>query len=90
MIEPENARHWQAIADSLVEKAGADDPETFAFFVRLLDTTRERLRESAASLRGPLPVGGDGRTVRGFSWEDIARPLGVSKQAAMKRFGARG
>lgn len=88
MIEPRELQRWQRHMDTLIQRAGEDDPDTFAALVRLLDATRARLPEAAAQLQRPIQLA-DKRTVRGYSWADIAQALGVSRNAAFKRFHTR-
>lgn len=64
----------------MVSNVSANDPEAFAVLVRLADwLNKEGLSTAADGLR----------MIGGYSWSEIARPLGVSKSAAFQRFGAR-
>lgn len=56
-------------------RAGAD-LAMFALFAESVDYARARLAEAAAQL-----------IARGYSYGDIARELGITRQAAWKRFG---
>lgn len=70
---------WQRNAQAMVNSAAGGDPEAFAALVELADwLSTEGLREAAAGLQD-----------NGYSWADIARPLGVSRQGAYLRFRAR-
>lgn len=86
MLEPRELRRWERLTAAMVRKAGADDPETFAAFVKILDDARNNLPSAAAQLRS-TPDAEAGVSVSGYSWGDLARALGVSRQAAQKRFG---
>jgi len=57
---------------------GGGDPEAFARVVALIDGARDRLPEVAEQLRAN----------GGYSWADLARPLGVTPSAAYQRFGS--
>lgn len=60
----------------------ADDPEGFAQAVALADELGEALRVRANELRQPV-----GHSP-GFSWADLARPLGLSRQGCAQRYGS--
>lgn len=77
-MEPREVDRWQRSLSALLAAGGGDDPEGFAEVVRLLDGARARLPQAAAQLRE-----------QGYSWADIARPLGVTRDAARQRFSAR-
>ena|SRR2546428_2651118 len=87
MLEPEDmSRYWRQI-DAMLNRAGTDDPETFAFIVKLLDDARDALPRAAQRLRTPGDQAGAGAP--GYSWADLARALGVTKSAAAQRFRVR-
>lgn len=69
---------WQRNAKAMVSSAAANDCEAFAELVRLVDElATSGLQEAAAGLRAS-----------GYSWADIAAPLGVKRQSAHARFSA--
>ena len=86
MLEPTEVRRWERLTAAMLQHAADDDPEAFAQVVKVLDDARERLPLVASALR-PY-VGSDGtQWRRGYSWSDIGRALGISKQAAQQRYG---
>jgi hypothetical protein len=77
MMEPgEVERHRRNIAAMARQ---ADDPEGFAQLVDLAAELAELLTDRAQLLRED----------DGYSWADLARPLGVTRGAAAQRFGRR-
>ena len=80
MIEPERVAAFRRELRALVAYAGNSenkhsDPESFALVVRLLDEAQLGLYDAAEHLNE-----------QGFSWEAIGQALGISRQAAYKRF----
>lgn len=76
-------RYWERKMALLVEHAAADDADTFAWFAELLDATaRTGMAGAAAALTTRTPD-----NPRPFSWGELGRALGVSRQAAHKRYG---
>ncbi|MBF0816176.1 AsnC family protein [Microbacterium paludicola] len=64
----------------MVETAHATDPdEPIAQLFRIAEQRRALNREEEAQVRRAR--------VRGYSWEAIATALGISRQAAHKKFG---
>ena len=61
--------------------AAADDPESCAVVARILGEAQRGMVVSAACLRARTANG-----TRGYSWADLAAPLGVSRQAVAKRY----
>jgi hypothetical protein len=85
MFEPEEIRRWERQLAAMLKAAGSDDVEGFASIVKMLDrAASEGVREAAAQLRST-----DEHGVRGFSWQEIAGPLGVTRSAAAQRFSRR-
>lgn len=56
-------------------KAAGDDPESFAVVRSLLDDANAQLPDAARALLD-----------QGFSWADIARPMGLTRQAVHTRY----
>lgn len=85
MLEPAEVKRWERMTDAMLRHAAADDPEAFAQVVKVLDDARAKLPETARQLL-PNAVG---RAYRpdGYSWAAIGAALGISRQAAQKRFG---
>lgn len=86
MLEPKAEKLFQRWVKSMLDAAGSDDPETFAFVAKLLtEAAGPGLAAAADQLRQPPVLAG----VPGYSWADIAAPLGITKQTAWERFGRR-
>lgn len=84
MIDVGDAKRYEREIRAMLRAAGQDDPEGFAEVVRLLDwAVTEGLREAATELRK------EQNGVRGYSWTEIAAPLGVTRSAAAQRFRPR-
>lgn len=87
MIEPSTLRHHQRKLNEIVRLACEDvesaglhstaDPEAFAQVVEMLTAAVASLTDACETLRSR----------DGYSWADIARPLGVTRSAAQQRFG---
>jgi hypothetical protein len=76
MIEPEEEKRWTRNINAMVAAAG-DDADAFAAILALYVMFGRQLHETA------IPA----LRQQGFSWSEIARPLGISKQAAQQRWG---
>lgn len=74
MIEPEQAQRYRRELAAMVRAAG-DDPEAFATVAALLDDARTAMHAAVTELRK-----------QGFSYGDLGRALGVTKQAAQQRY----
>lgn len=81
MIEPARKARYERELRAMIAEAGRDDPATFAVVVQLLDDARSQLPNAARQLRTPV---GD---APGYSWNEIADALGISRQGARQRFG---
>lgn len=86
MLDREEIARWGRLTAAMLEHAANDDTEAFAQVVELLETAARELPTVAAMLRLPKPLP-DGSLAPGYSWAEIAAPLGVTRQAAAKRFG---
>jgi hypothetical protein len=85
MFEPNEIRRWERQLSAMLEHAAQDDPEGFAVVVRLLDkAVTDGLRNAASVLRAPAHNGAPG-----YSWQDLASALGVTRSAAAQRFRQR-
>lgn len=75
----ESARKARTLRElqSLCREVAGNDPEAFAELVQIHADFGAMLATTAAELR----ANGE------YSWADLARPLGVSRSAAQKRFG---
>lgn len=62
-----------------VTSAGPDPDEPIAHLFRIAEQRRALSREEEAQVRRAR--------MRGYSWEAIATALGITKQAAHKKFG---
>lgn len=76
-MEPaEIARHARQIRAMV---RAIDDPEALAEIVALRAELDELIRDRVAELR----------ETDGYSWAELARPLGVTRAAAQQRYGKR-
>lgn len=86
MLDRDDLMRFRRELNALLVKAGDDDPEAFAQAVELVEAARAGLSEAAARLRTPRGEAGAG-FVPGYSWADLAAPLGIARQSAAERFG---
>lgn len=77
MIEPSELARFQREVKAMVRYAG-DEPDSLACIVHLAEQLHAGLAQGAAQCRA-----------QGFSWADIGRSLGVTRQAAYQRLGKR-
>lgn len=85
MLEQSDVKRFTRQLAAMIDRAGQDDPEAFAVIARLLERAAgQGLRQAADELRTQDGPAG------GYSWADIAGPLGMNKQSAWERFRARG
>ena len=75
MIEPKELAGMERWLSAMIAKAGRDDPEALAQVIALLDDARTKLPAAAQALREA-----------GYSYADIARPLGIARESAFLRF----
>lgn len=75
MFEPSDVARFRRELSAMIQRASNQDPEGFAQVVELLDLARAQLPEAAQEVRRA-----------GYSWSELARPLGVTKSAAAQRF----
>lgn len=75
-LEP--ARRSRALRElrSLCAEVGANDPEAFAELVAIQAAFGAMVKEAAAELR----------TTGRYSWADLARPCGITRQSAHERW----
>jgi hypothetical protein len=73
----EAARKTRALRElhALCGEVANNDPDAFAELVAIHTAFTEMVRDTADVLRS-----------EGYSWADLAEPLGVSRQAAQQRF----
>lgn len=74
MMEPEQVKRFEREGTALARKAG-DDPEALAQAVTIIGNMEEQLKVAVINLQ-----------VQGFTWTDIAKALGVSKQSAWRKY----
>lgn len=85
MLDKAEIERWQRLTDAMLYHAATDDPEAFAQVVGLLERATAKLPMVAYELRGPATLLDD-HTYSGYSWADLARPLGLARQSVMERF----
>lgn len=77
MLEPSRISRAQRELRALIREAGENDPEALAQVIALSDWLRtEGLAQAAQAQHG-----------RGYSWSDIGRGVGITRQTAHERFG---
>lgn len=74
---PEYAQMVRRIIRAHGRRCADADPEDLAELIEMSQTLDEAITEAVAGLRH-----------NGFSWAQIAVPLGITRQAAQMRFGA--
>jgi hypothetical protein len=77
VIEPAQLARFQREVKAMVRYAG-DEPDSLACIVHLAEQLQAGLAQGASECRR-----------QGFSWADIGRALGVTRQAAYQRLGKR-
>lgn len=77
MLEPDEVRRFGRELAHMVKRA-AHDPEAFAAVWQLLDTAAKTMPDAADRLIGD-----------GYSWGDLGRALGVSRQTAHSRYAGK-
>lgn len=80
---------WQRLSGKVLEQVAEDDPAALAQLVNHLAWIESRLPEVVAKLR-QAKAGDDEHDAPGYSWADIAGALGISRQAAHKRYANAG
>lgn len=86
MLDTEFLSGLERLTAAAISRAAKDDPEAFAQVVKVLDSARARLPYAAHMLTRPT-TNADGVTVPGYSWAEIAAPLGITRQAAHSKYG---
>jgi hypothetical protein len=74
---PEYAEMVRRILGAWGRRVAAGDIEHLMLFREILDAAERDLTTAVAGLRG-----------QGYSWADIGRGLGMTKQGAHRRFGS--
>lgn len=77
----EYLRFMRRILRAIGKRVGAGDIDTLAELVKLRDDLDEQILATVAELRGPKWQ---------YSWAQIGDALGITRQAAQKRFAAAG
>lgn len=80
MFEPREIDGYRTFLAAMLKRAGQDDPEAMAQVTALLDEARAGLADVAADLMGQTGYAG------GYSWGDIGRAHGITRQSARERF----
>ena len=68
---------------ALVRRAGNGDSEAVEALNSIHQATGQALTDGVRAWRDFAPAYGS----QPYSWTDVARPLGISRQAAQQRFG---
>lgn len=76
MLEPDRITRAERELKSLTREVGQNDPEAFAQLVAIRDHFDSLIALAANELRN----------VQGYSWADLARPLGLSRQSVYERY----
>lgn len=78
MLEP--ARRTRTLRElrSIAKEVGANDPEAFAELVAIREAFDVLIRAAV-----------DEQRRNGYSWADLARPLGITRSAVNQRYGRR-
>ncbi len=87
MLDRDEMARWQRLTAAMLATAATDDPAGFAQVVTVLDRARELLPAVVWQLRTRASASG-GDKLDGYSWQDIADELHVTRSAAAQRFGA--
>lgn len=77
MIEPKTIRHFEYELSVMLKAAADQDPEGIAQVEAILRNALEN---------GMVEATNEARRRNGWSWAQIGRALGVTSQAAHKRF----
>lgn len=77
MLEPSEIKRWERQLRAMLRNGADQDPEGLAAVVDLITQAYKAL---------PVMVELH-RAEHGYSWADVAGPLGVTRQAAHERFG---
>lgn len=87
MLEPDEIAGWRRLTESMIGRAGRDDPEAFAQVVHMIDHTQYMLELAAYRLHYGQSVALETapESVQ-YSWAEIGRALGVTKQSVWRRF----
>lgn len=78
MLEPARITRAERELRSLCAEVGANDPEAFSELVAIRDRFDSMIREAAEAQRA-----------NGYSWTDLGRVLGVTRQSARERYSVR-
>jgi DNA invertase Pin-like site-specific DNA recombinase len=74
MMEPEQVKRFEREGRALVN-AACDDPEALAQAVVIMRNMQDQLHQAVIELQA-----------QGFSWTDIAKALGITRQSAWKKY----
>lgn len=78
-LEPARKSRTVRELRSLANEVGHNDPEAFADLIDVYSQLGEMIADAADALR----------TDAGYSWADLAAPLGVTRSAVQQRWGRR-
>jgi hypothetical protein len=88
-LESRSFDGWQRLSRSVLAQVATDDPEALAQVVRHLEWIQAELPAVVEVMRQPT-YGPDGVMVPGYSWAQVGRALGITRQSAQARFAVKG
>jgi hypothetical protein len=88
-LESRSFDGWQRLSRSVLLQVATDDPEALAQVVEHLAAVQAALPKVVATMRQPTKLE-DGTVVPGYSWAQIGRALGITRQSAQARFQVKG
>jgi hypothetical protein len=86
MLERAEVDRWRRLTAAMIRTAGKEDPEALAQVLDVLAQVPDLLVDAVSELRGYPVDRPNSAYLDAYSWADIAAALGVSRQAAQKRF----
>ena len=89
MLESRSFDGWQRLSWSVLSQVATDDPEALAQVVEHLAEVQAMLPNVVARMRESTTME-DGTVVPGYSWAQIGRALGITRQSAQARFARKG
>lgn len=88
MLESRSFDGWQRLSRSVLSQVATDDPEALAQVVEHLAWVNAQLPAVVAQMRQATTMA-DGTVVPGYSWAQVGRALGITRQSAQARFATK-